>query len=254
MNIVITNDDGWGSRGILSLTRLMAALGEVTVVAPEHAMSGMSMAISVGKKLTLRRLTDADARSEEEKVLLAKARVYVTNGTPADCVKLAINAVFDGDDTRIDLLVSGINHGHNASVNILYSGTMGACLVAAEHRIPTIGFSLNNNSPDADLHFFEAFIPDITKQLLTEKNGCFNVNAPDGEIQGIRFARQGKGHWQKELASHTDENGEIFYTLTGEYVNHEPDEEDTDMWCLNNGYISVQPVTLDMTDYSLLKH
>ena len=179
--------------------------------------------------------------------------MYVTNGTPADCVKLAINALFDGDDRRIDLLVSGINHGHNASVNILYSGTMGACLVAAEHQIPTIGFSIDNHLPDADLHYFEAYIPSLTKRLLTEKHNCFNVNAPDGKIRCIRFARQGKGHWQKELETHTDENGITYYTLIGEYVNHEPEEEDTDMWCLNNGYIAVQPVTLDMTDYTFLK-
>ncbi len=254
MQIVITNDDGWGSKGILCLTRLMLPLGKVTVVAPDSVRSGMSTAISFQRPITLRRLTANDARNDEERALLEQAEVYVTNGTPADCVKLAINALFDGDDRRIDMLASGINHGHNASVNLLYSGTMGACLVAAEHQIPSIGFSIDTPQEDVDLHYFAHFIPQLTKDILSKYNSdCYNINAPVGELKGIRLTRQAKGHWEKELEQHTDPQGNIFYTLTGNYVNHEPDKEDTDMWCLNNGYISVQPVTLDMTDYDALR-
>lgn len=253
MQIVITNDDGWGSKGILILTRLMLPFGEVTVVAPDSPQSGMSTAISVDKPLTLNRLTPEQSDNDIERALLQQAKVYVTNGTPADCVKLAINALFDGDDRRIDLLVSGINHGHNASVNIIYSGTMGACLVAAEHRIPTIGFSIDSHLPDADLHYFEPYITRLTHDFLNENRlFCYNVNAPIGEIQGIRRTRQAKGHWEKELAFHTDTDGNPYYSLIGNFVNHEPQATDTDMWCLNHGLISVQPVTLDMTDYTLL--
>ncbi len=253
MEIVITNDDGWRSGGIMVLTRAMTQLGHVTVVAPDKAQSGMSSAISVNKELTLKHLTPADAVSEEEKLLIENADIYTTNGTPADCVKLAINAIFGGDDSRIDLLVSGINHGHNASVNILYSGTMGACFVAAEHSIPAIGFSINWHQDDADFSHFEPYILPLTQHLTeADKKGCYNVNAPAGEIKGIRWTRQAAAHWEKELEQHTNENGETYYTLIGEFVNHEPEAQDTDIWCIENGYISIQPVSLDMTDYSRL--
>ena len=253
MEIVITNDDGWRSNGIMVLTRLMMQLGHVTVVAPDSGRSGMSTAISVNKELTLKRLQTSDALSEEEKTLIENADVYITNGNPADCVKLAINAIFGEDDKRIDLLVSGINHGHNASVNIIYSGTMGACFVAAEHSIPTIGFSINYHLEDADFSNMEPYILPIIQHLTeTDRKGCYNVNVPYGEIKGIRWTRQAAGHWEKELQEHIRDNGDRCYTLTGEYVNHEPDAEDTDMWCIENGYISIQPVTLDMTDYTKL--
>jgi len=255
MEILITNDDGRGTKGLLTLARAMRPLGRVTVLVPENGRSGMSSAISVGRLMTLRQLTAQDALTEEERDIIGTCRVYVTNGTPADCVKLAINALYDGDDRRIDLTVSGINHGHNASVNLLYSGTMGACLVATEHGIPAIGFSLDDHSQDADFSFMEPYIPEITRQLLEEgfKNGvCYNVNAPIGPLHGVRRTRQCAGHWEKELAPHTDEHGNEGYMLTGQFINHEPEAEDTDMWCLAHGMVSIQPVRLDMTDYELL--
>ena len=255
MEILITNDDGWGTKGILTLVRLMLPFGHVTVVAPDGSRSGMSSAISTDRPMTLCRLREEDARTPEEAEAVAKADVYLTCGTPADCVKLAINALFDGDDSRINLLASGINHGHNASVNILYSGTMGACFVAAEHGFPAIGFSIDDHNPDANFSYFEPYIPEITRHLLDtgfKRPVCYNVNAPVGEIRGVQWARQCSGHWEKELQPHTDDNGRTIYTLTGSFVNHEPEAEDTDMWCITHNKISIQPVSLDMTAYELL--
>jgi 5'-nucleotidase len=200
----------------------------------------MSSAISTTTPMTLRQI---------------QPDIYLTNGTPADCVKLAINVLFNGDERRIDLLASGINHGHNASVNLLYSGTMGACFVAAEHGIPAIGFSIDDHNPDTDLSFFSPFILQITRHLLDtgfQRPVCYNVNAPVGPIQGTQWARQCSGYWEKEIQPHTDDNGNTYYSLIGTFVNREPDATDTDIWCINHHLISIQPVTLDMTDYALL--
>ena len=142
INIVVVNDDGWGTAGIRLLAKEMTKLGHVTVIAPEGARSGFGAAITVAKPIYLRRVEEHD---------LNGAEVYVTNGTPADCVKIAREHLLA--DQRIDLLVSGINHGSNASINTMYSGTMGACLVAAEKGIPAIGWSINSHELDVDLHW-----------------------------------------------------------------------------------------------------
>ena len=150
----------------------------------------------------------------------------------------------------MDLLVSGINHGNNCSVNIVYSGTMGACFVGAEHGIPAIGFSLDDHAMEADFEYFKPHILPITQMLLQRgfvRNECVNVNAPVGEIVGTRWCRQCAGHWEKEFLTHTDADGGTFYTMTGQYVNEEPDAEDTDMWALAHGYISIQSVSIDLT-------
>ena len=147
MEIFITNDDGWGAKGILTIVRIMSELGHVTVVAPDGARSGMSNAITVTQPIYLRPLNDPNWGTEEWQ---KNVTVYTTNGTPSDCVKLAIDVVCEGDSSKIDLLVSGINHGSNAGINVIYSGTMGACFVGAEHGIPSIGFSIDDHSPEAD--------------------------------------------------------------------------------------------------------
>lgn len=249
MEILITNDDGWGAKGILTLTRLMSTLGHVTVVAPNGARSGRSTAITVGVPMYLKKLETTDSS------LPQNIDVYTTNGNPADCIKLAINAIYSGDDHSIDLVVSGINHGHNASINLIYSGTMGACLVAAEHNIPAIGFSINDYAEDADFSHFEPYIVELTRHLTEGKippATCYNINAPIGPIEGIRWTRQCAGHWEKELAPQVDENGDTCYMLTGNFVNQEPNAEDTDIWAMEHGYISIQPVQLDMTNYKAL--
>lgn len=236
MEILITNDDGWGAKGILTLTRLMEQLGHVTVLAPDGARSGQSNAITVGQPIRLKKLEETASRV-----------VYITNGTPSDCVKLAINVIYDGGEP--DLLVSGINHGSNAAVNVVYSGTMGACFVACEHNIPAIGFSIYDHDEDADFAPFEPYILSLTKKILAlnRPDICWNINAPKGEILGARVTRQCLSHWVREMAPHVDENGETYYTLVGDFVNREPDNEETDEWALKHGYISVCPATVDTT-------
>lgn len=248
MNILITNDDGWGTKGILTLTRLMLPFGKVYVIAPEGPRSGYATAITVNKPMYLTRVANPGEGLEQ-------AEVYTTNGTPADCLKLAINALFDGDDKKIDLLVSGINHGSNASINVIYSGTMGACMVAAEHGIPAIGYSYCDHEANLDLTEAEKYIPEITRHLLDEGMPygiCYNVNFPVGAIEGVQWTRQCKAHWEKELAPYTDEDGRTYYLLVGNFVNQEPDAEDTDEYALAHHLISITPTTIDTTAYQLL--
>lgn len=249
MEILVTNDDGWGSKGIITLVRLMTQLGHVTVVAPDDPQSGKGNAISVQQPLYLRRLVN-DQWGEDP--WQENVDVFTTNGTPSDCIKLALNILYEGDEKRIDLVASGINHGSNASINVIYSGTMGACFVAAEHGIPAIGFSVCEHGPDPDFQFFEPYIVSIARNLTQQPmpyGVCYNVNAPSGEIVDVRTTRQARGHWEREMEERLDEYGDKYYWLVGDFINHEPDAEDTDEWALANGCISIQPCTIDRTAY-----
>lgn len=250
MEILITNDDGWGAKGILTLVRILTQLGHVTVVAPDGPRSGMSNAITVTKPIYLRPLNDLNWGTEEWH---KKATVYTTNGTPSDCVKLAIDVIFNEDSSRIDLLASGINHGSNAGINVIYSGTMGACFVGAEHGIPSIGYSIDDHNPNADFSHMEQYILELTRHLLDEKmpyGVCYNINAPIGPLEGVQWTRQCRGFWSKEMIETTDEQGNKCFKLGGEFVNIEPDAEDTDIWAMNNHYLSVHPCTIDQTAYA----
>ena len=249
MEILITNDDGWGAKGILTLVRILTQLGHVTVVAPDGPRSGMSNAITVNQPIHLRQLEDANWGTEEWH---KNATIYTTNGTPSDCVKLAIDVVFEGDSTKIDMLASGINHGSNAGINVIYSGTMGACFVGAEHGIPSIGYSIDDHSADADFSHMERYILELTRHLIEQKmpyGVCYNINAPIGALEGVKWTRQCRGYWTKEMIESTDEQGNKCYRLGGEFVNIEPDAEDTDHWAMNNHYLSVHPCTIDQTAY-----
>lgn len=250
MEILITNDDGWGAKGILTLVRILTQLGHVTVVAPDGPRSGMSNAITVTQPIYLRPLNDLNWGTEEWH---KKATVYTTNGTPSDCVKLAIDVIFNEDSSRIDLLASGINHGSNAGINVIYSGTMGACFVGAEHGIPSIGYSIDDHNPNADFSHMEQYILELTRHLLDEKipyGVCYNINAPIGPLEGVQWTRQCRGFWSKEMIETTDEQGHKCFKLGGEFVNIEPDAEDTDIWAMNNHYLSVHPCTIDQTAYA----
>ena len=247
MNIVVVNDDGWGTAGIRLLAREMTRLGHVTVIAPDGARSGNGACISVTKPIYLRRIEEHD---------LNGAEVYTTNGTPADCVKLAQEVLFK--NRKIDLLVSGINHGSNAAVNAMYSGTIGACLVAAEKGIPAIGWSINSHEPDVDLHWLQPFLYDVTRHLYEEgiaPRTCFNINAPIGEIEGIRWTREGVGHWANELVAVEEPLPEGVlsgWKLAGEFVNDEPAADDTDTWAMEHQLLAITPLTIDWTDYGSL--
>ena len=249
MEILITNDDGWGAKGILTLVRILTQLGHVTVVAPDGPRSGMSNAITVNQPIYLRKLEDANWGIEDWH---KNATIYTTNGTPSDCVKLAIDVVFEGDSTKIDMLASGINHGSNAGINVIYSGTMGACFVGAEHGIPSIGYSIDDHSADADFSHMERYILELTRHLIEQKmpyGVCYNINAPIGALEGVKWTRQCRGYWTKEMIESTDEQGNKCYRLGGEFVNIEPEADDTDHWAMNNHYLSVHPCTIDQTAY-----
>ncbi len=240
--ILITNDDGADARGIDVLTRLMMQIGDVVVVAPDGARSGQSSALTVTQPIRFTKL--------EEKEGLIR---YSCTGTPTDCVKLALNEIVKQTP---DLVVAGINHGSNAAINVIYSGTMGAVLEGCENGIISIGFSINNHSLDADFTNFEPFILEITRKTLQNgipKGTCLNVNAPVGEIAGIKITRQCEGHWTKEFKKCTDPHGRAYFWLTGYFKNHEPEAKDTDEWAISEGYISIVPTKIDMTAYELME-
>ncbi len=246
MNIVVVNDDGWGTAGIRLLAKEMTKLGHVTVVAPDGARSGFGAAITVAKPIYLKRVEEHD---------LNGAEVYVTNGTPADCVKIAFEHLFA--DKKIDLLVSGINHGNNAAFNAMYSGTIGACLVAAEKGIPAIGWSIDSHEMDVDLHWLQPFLCEVTQHLYEEgiaPRTCFNINAPVGEIEGIRWTRQCVGHWAKELipVEELPEGVLKGWILGGSFEIEEPSANDTDLWAMAHQLLSITPLTIDWTDYGSL--
>ncbi|MBQ4393960.1 MAG: 5'/3'-nucleotidase SurE [Paludibacteraceae bacterium] len=246
MNIVVVNDDGWGTAGIRLLAKEMTQLGQVTVVCPDGARSGKAASISVETPMYVRKIEDHD---------LNGAEVYVTNGTPADCIKIAREFLFP--ETPIDLVVSGINHGSNAAINAMYSGTIGACFVAAEKGIPAIGWSIDSHAMDVDLHWLQPFLVEVTQHLYEEgiaPRTIFNINAPIGEIEGMRWTRQCVGHWAKELVPLNELPEGVLngWKLGGEFINDEPSATDTDIWAMQHQLLAITPLSLDWTDYGSL--
>ena len=241
--ILITNDDGIFAPGIRKLIEICRQLGKVIVVAPDSAMSGMSHAITVKTPLRLRKLA-------EEKDYIE----YSCNGTPVDAIKLGEKIIVRG---KPDLVVSGINHGSNASVNIVYSGTMAAVIEANIDGIPAIGFSLLDYSHSADFSAVDDYITSIINNVL--ENGlpegvCLNVNIPavkKEEIKGIKVCRQAKGRWDEDFDERVDPHDRDYYWLTGVFTNGDTDE-DTDSWALTNNYISVVPIQYDLTAHEAI--
>jgi 5'-nucleotidase len=242
--ILLSNDDGYEAKGLVSLIEIIRSCGDLVVVAPDSPRSGMSTAITVTTPLRIKLV------SEEEGL-----KIFKSNGTPVDCVKLALNQILK--DKKPDIVLSGINHGTNSSVAIHYSGTMGAVLEACMNGIPAIGFSLDDHSFDADFCPSGPFIRKITEEVL--KNGlpadcCLNVNIPQThDLKGIRLCRQANGRWIEEFEKREHPKGGNYYWLTGNFHNDEPDAPDTDMYALNEGFISIVPSKIDMTSYDLLE-
>ncbi len=243
--ILITNDDGVKSKGISALIEMMRPYGELTVVAPFEAQSGMSAALTIGKPLRLTEL-----KIEEG------LKVYACSGTPADCVKMAMNQLFINDIP--DLLVSGINHGSNASIASLYSGTLGAASEGTVYGIPSIGLSLCSHDPKADfsaaLHFGKIILDRFLEEP-TKPNIFLNINFPDlsiEKIKGIKFSHQGKGQWIKEFEERKDPYGFNYYWMTGEFYNLEPENDKSDYNVVEDGYVSIVPHKIDTTDYQEL--
>lgn len=241
--IFITNDDGDTAKGISVLTELMLPLGDVVVMAPDGPRSAQSNALTVTHPLRFKLIEEREGLKR-----------YSCNGTPTDCVKLSLSEIFD--DRRPDMLVSGINHGSNAAINVIYSGTMGAVLEGCENMIPSVGFSISDYSPDADFSELSTYVTTIAKKVLADglpHGVCLNVNAPKGAINGMKVVRQCDGRWTREYSKRVDPFGRAYFWLTGEFENHEPEAEDTDEWLLAKGYVSIVPTKIDLTAHELLK-
>ena len=238
--ILVVNDDGISAPGIRKLIGIMKDFGDVVVVAPEGPQSGMGHAITINATLRCDKITIDDGAQTE----------YSVSGTPVDCVKLAVNQILD---RKPNLCVSGINHGSNSSINVIYSGTMSAAVEGALEGIPSIGFSLLDFSHDADFSEGEQYIRKITKSVLEHglpEGVCLNVNIPKSKenekIKGIRICRQAKANWEEEFDERKDPNGRTYYWLTGKFVNYDKGD-DTDERALENHFVSVVPVQYDVT-------
>lgn len=236
--ILVSNDDGIDAKGVHALVDRLIQFGDVVAVCPDSPRSGQSMALTVNSPLRVTRMEDYNG-----------AKMYKTNGTPVDCVKLAMHNVLDSIP---DLVVAGINHGSNASINVIYSGTMGATFEGCAYGLPAIGFSLTDHSPDADFKPCFPFIDAIVEGVLEHglpQGVCLNVNIPDSAVppKEMRVTKSCKGNWTDEYKEYTDPHGHKFYWLTGKFQNDEPDNPDTDEWCLSHGIVSIVPVMLDRT-------
>lgn len=236
--ILVTNDDGVTAPGIEALVEAMKPLGQVVVVAPDSPQSGMGHAITMTSPLRLERVH-----------VFEGLEAYQCSGTPADCVKLAVDKVLH---RKPDLLVSGINHGSNSSINVIYSGTMSAAVEGAIEGINAIGFSLNNYNFDADFGASAQYATRIARQVL--KRGLpagtlLNVNIPNltfKQIKGLKICRQARAKWEEEFDERTDPHNRKYYWLTGKFINTDHGE-DTDEWAMEHGYVSVVPTQFDLT-------
>jgi 5'-nucleotidase len=240
--ILVTNDDGISAPGIRNLVEAVKDLGKVVVVAPDKPQSGMGHAITIGIPLRLNKVHFFD-----------DIEAYQCTGTPVDCVKLAVDKVLH---QKPDICISGINHGANHSINVIYSGTMSAAVEAAIESIPSIGFSLLDYSLEADFAGARKYARMIVQQLLSDipdKHTVLNVNIPKAapeDIKGVRICRQAYAKYEEDFIERNDPHGRKYYWLTGEFVNFD-EGTDTDVWALANNYVSLVPVQFDLTHHQL---
>ncbi|MFI3303905.1 MAG: 5'/3'-nucleotidase SurE [Rikenellaceae bacterium] len=244
--VLVTNDDGYSAPGIAALVEVASKFGRVVVVAPKEPQSGKSHSITSYAPLYL------DTISKRDNV-----EIYALNGTPVDCVKFATDHLLLG--VEIDLILSGINHGSNAAINILYSGTMGAAIEGSFYNAPAIGFSHLGNTEDSDLTASKYYAEKIIERVISAAPQCpycLNVNIPDlplSEIKGVKTARQNRGYWVEEFFGRRDPRDREYFWLSGAFINHEPEANDTDIAALNSGYVAVVPVQVDMTNYAQMQ-
>jgi len=246
--ILVTNDDGITAPGIRHLVKLMKEIGEVVIVAPDSPQSGMGHAITTENPLYVDPI-------ELPKNVTHKA--YSCSGTPVDCVKIACQSILS---RWPDICVSGINHGSNSAINVIYSGTMSAAVEAGTNGIPAVGFSLLDHSMEADFEPSSKFVKRIVRNILEEglpKGVVLNVNIPklkENEIKGIKVCRQSKARWEETFIKRQSPRGRDYFWPTGRFINEENGEaSDTDEWALENGFISVVPVQHDLTAHSYLE-
>jgi 5'-nucleotidase len=241
--ILVTNDDGINAPGIRNLVEAVKGLGKVVVVAPDKPQSGMGHAITIGNPLRLNPMHH----------LFDGVEAWQCSGTPVDCVKLAVDKVLR---RKPDLCLSGINHGANHSINVIYSGTMSAAVEASIESIPSVGFSLLDYSVEADFTAARKYVRIIVEQVLAhpmDKHLILNVNfpaVPENLIKGIKVARQAYAKYEEDFIERNDPNKKKYYWLTGKFVNFDKGR-DTDVWALEHNYVSVVPVQFDMTNYVL---
>jgi len=242
--ILVTNDDSISAPGIKALVEGVMGLGRVVVVAPDKPQSGMGHAITIGQPLRLAKVN-----------FMEGVEAYTCNGTPVDCVKLAVDKILH---RKPDICLSGINHGANHSINVIYSGTMSAAMEAAIESIPSAGFSLLDYSVEADFSAAKIYVHKIASEMLKkklDKHFLLNVNipaVPESLIKGIKVCRQAYAKYEEDFLERNDPHGKKYYWLTGEFVNFDKGK-DTDVWALNNNYVSVVPVQFDLTHYELKK-
>ena len=243
--IFISNDDGIWAPGISALVEVARNFGEVVVVAPDKPQSGQGHAVTIKEPL---RLTKVSAFEGIES--------WECSGTPADSVKLAKDKILKG--RKVDLVLSGINHGNNASINIIYSGTMSAAMEGALEGFNSIGFSLDDFSHNADFSsakFYAAKIIEMALKSKLKSPFLMNVNFPKlktEEIKGIKVCRQAQGKWVEEFVEAIDPRGVPYYWMTGKFENLEPKSIDTDLWAIQNGYVSIVPSSFDLTKHDLI--
>lgn len=244
-NILISNDDGIHAKGLRALIEVASEFGDVTVVAPEVGMSGMSHAITMNTPLLLRKIKETDS-----------VKVYACHGTPVDCIKIAADYIMKEPPT---LVLSGINHGANSNMSVIYSGTMGAAMEGSMYCVPSIGFSLLSHSPTADFTASKKIVRTVIEKVLSENSNpsiCLNVNIPNvpyEELKGIKVCRQSLGCWYEDFTKNTNPRGQDYFWLTGAFHPVEPDAKDDDETLLQENYVTIVPVKTDITDYQQLK-
>ena len=243
--ILVVNDDSVFAPGIKALVEAAREFGRVVVVAPDKPQSGMGHAITINSPLRLEKVNFIDG-----------IEAYTTNGTPVDCVKLAVDKILH---RKPDLCLSGINHGANHSINVIYSGTMSAAMEASIESIPSVGFSLMSYSMTADFEPAKIIVAKIISEILkhkkVDKHLLLNVNIPCipfEEIKGIKVCKQAYAKYEEKFKKRLDPHGKKYYWLTGEFINYDK-AKDTDVWALANNYVSVVPVQFDLTNYIIKK-
>jgi len=241
--ILISNDDGYQAKGITTLVEMIGDMGEILVCAPEEARSGYSAAFSATAPLRLSR-----------RVSRPGLEVWSCNGTPVDCVKLALADICR---RKPNLVIGGINHGDNASVNTHYSGTMGVTKEGCLKYIPSLAFSLCDHRDDADFEPLRPYVRKIAAKVLEEglpRGVCLNVNFPlQPAFKGVKVCRMAFGTWGNETVKCCHPRGYDYYWMVGSYTNDEPDASDTDNWALTHGYVAITPTRIDVTDHETVR-
>jgi 5'-nucleotidase len=240
--LLISNDDGYHAKGIRQLVEMLSDMADIIVCAPESARSGFSCAFSATTPLRLK------LRRQ-----MPGVEVWSCNGTPVDCVKMALSEIVP---RRPDMVIGGINHGDNSSVNAHYSGTMGITLEGCMKYIPSVAFSLCDFADDADFSPLRPFVRQIVRKILTEGlpiGVCLNVNFPLAEsFRGVKVCRMSRGSWTNELTKCHHPRGYDYWWMVGHYQNDEPESEDTDKWALEHGYVAITPTQIDLTAYQAM--